>query len=244
MSGISHIAFCGYIIYAHSPLFLATVQTGIATGNAQRTRPLIQRFHVVVFQQSVLSGSQVDHQGIALFHHVFVCRLDFIGRHDTLRIILFRPKPTVVHTDRGFERQIIVLSLTTVDFRVGIRTAPSKHRVVQTKVGREIIDFFSALVLVRGTSATNTSVDCHLAGRLQTLHRVIHPCKLPCTVALHPCTVYPELRNLAVTPVPQLGDLRQSEIIVFLRQLHAVQSHGCLCMVGIPVSVPCRIIQS
>ena len=64
MSGISHIAFCGYIIYAHSPLFLATVQTGIATGNAQRTRPLIQRFHVVVFQQSVLSGSQVDHQGI------------------------------------------------------------------------------------------------------------------------------------------------------------------------------------
>ena len=175
---------------------------------------------------------------------MFVCRLDFIGRHDTLRIILFRPKPTVVHTDRGFERQIIVLSLTTVDFRVGIRTAPSKHRVVQTKVGREIIDFFSALVLVRGTSATNTSVDCHLTRRLQTLHCVIHPCKLPCTVALHPCTVYPELRNLAVTPVHQLGDLRQSEIIVFLRQLHAVQPRGSLRVVPIPIPVPSRIIQA
>lgn len=39
MSGISHIAFCGYIIYAHSPLFLATVQTGIATGNANARAP-------------------------------------------------------------------------------------------------------------------------------------------------------------------------------------------------------------
>ena len=153
---------------------------------------------------------------------MFVCRLDFIGRHDTLRIILFRPKPTVVHTDRGFERQIIVLSLTTVDFRVSIRAAPSKHRVVQTKVGREIIDFFSALVLVRGTSTTNTSVDCHLTGRLQTLHLVIHPAEFPCLIALHPRPVYPEFRNLAVTPVHQFGDLRQSEIIIFLRQLYTV----------------------
>ena len=175
---------------------------------------------------------------------MFVCRLDFIGRHDTLRIILFRPKPTVVHTDRGFERQIIVLSLTTVDFRVGIRTATGKHRVVQTKVGREIIDFFSALVLVRGTSATNTSVDCHLAGRLQTLHRVIHPAELPSLIALHPCPVYPEFRNLPVTSVHQLGDLRQSEIIVFLRQLHAVQPRGSLRVVPIPIPIPSRIIQA